>query len=651
MIGHFPPPHPDELLYSVCARFADQVHYPGTEDVVQNLFGTRRFPGSIHLPVHLDHLVSVITPGHRFTVDQFIDEHTLFPFYAPFLQSEHPSEIRKAMRLSGGTSAQARIGRVAEQHRWPSQLRACPHCVREDRQQFGECYWHRVHQILGVEVCPFHACYLLNSDISTHSRHSFAPISAERAIAENLLLIPGVIENTPLEWQLAIARDAYWLLDQKVESPGLEALARCYRSLLAQQGLATYRGTIRTPKLIAKFSSYYSVEFLRHLRSELKMGERKNWLTSLFQADRLQHPVRHLLLIHFLGYSAETFFTVLLDESPFGKGPWPCLNPVCEHYNQPCIDHCTITYTQSVRHQREIRPKGTFKCICGFCYTRIGPDHLDEHIALPNKVITYGPLWDAALISLWNNPLVGINEVARRLNVNPFTLRIQAARLGLVFPRPASKTSSQEKYLLHPRSAGTADPEKLAKYRKAWLAARKAYPEAGRTFLMKQANAAYQWLLKHDLEWLKSHLPARKPPSTPNTRFDWGNRDVQWANEVEAATLSLKGLSERPIRITRVAIAKVMGIPKSMLSGSLEKLPLTKKVLESSLESIDAFDIRQIRWAAILFQQEHFLPTKTQFLRRSGTWTRRNSPAVQQLSDDALRMLSGEEGIGATGRR
>src|SRR5579871_5570290 len=350
MIGHFPPPHPDELLYSVCARFADQVHYPGTEDVVQNLFGTRRFPGSIHLPVHLDHLVSVITPGHRFTVDQFIDEHTLFPFYAPFLQSEHPSEIRKAMRLSGGTSAQARIGRVAEQHRWPSQLRACPHCVREDRQQFGECYWHRVHQILGVEVCPFHACYLLNSDISTHSRHSFAPISAERAIAENLLLIPGVIENTPLEWQLAIARDAYWLLDQKVESPGLEALARCYRSLLAQQGLATYRGTIRTPKLIAKFSSYYSVEFLRHLRSELKMGERKNWLTSLFQADRLQHPVRHLLLIHFLGYSAETFFTVLLDESPFGKGPWPCLNPVCEHYNQPCIDHCTITYTQSVRH-------------------------------------------------------------------------------------------------------------------------------------------------------------------------------------------------------------------------------------------------------------------------------------------------------------
>lgn len=164
MIGHFPTPHPDELLYSTCARFADQVQYSGTEDVVQNLFGTKRFPGSIHLPVHLDHLVSVIPPGHRFTVDQFIDEHTLFPFYAPFLRPEYPSEIRKQMRQSG-IEAQARIGRFAEQQRWPAHLRFCPHCVEEDRRRFGGCYWHRVHQILGVRVCPIHACYLLDSKI------------------------------------------------------------------------------------------------------------------------------------------------------------------------------------------------------------------------------------------------------------------------------------------------------------------------------------------------------------------------------------------------------------------------------------------------------------------------------------------------------
>ena len=41
MIGFFPDPYPDELLYSVLARFQSRVQYPSRESLVRELFGTK----------------------------------------------------------------------------------------------------------------------------------------------------------------------------------------------------------------------------------------------------------------------------------------------------------------------------------------------------------------------------------------------------------------------------------------------------------------------------------------------------------------------------------------------------------------------------------------------------------------------------------
>lgn len=280
-------------------------------------------------------------------------------------------------------------------------------------------------------------------------------------------------------------------------------------------------------------------------------------------------------------------------------------------------------------------------CSCGFCYVRFGPDPLAQNGVLPNRVETYGPLWESALRSLWENPLLGIKKIARQLGVNPVTLRYQAAKLGLKFPRPGYSTASCEKYLPHPKPAWTIAPETLARYRKAWLAVRETYPEASRTFLARQASAEHRWLRKHDIAWLEANQPpARKPPTQARSRPDWSDKDVHWAQEVEATTLRLKGLAGRPRRITCTAIAREIGLPIIMRRASLEKVPQTKEALENSLETIDAFDNRRIKWAAARFQQEQIFPTKTQLLIRAGAYDRRESPLVQQAADDALCMLS-----------
>lgn len=95
MISFFPDPYPDELLYSVCARFADRVQYPGESSVVWQLFGTRNGAAVVDLPSRLGHLVATLPPEHNYTVDQLIDDHTLLPFYSPFCP---PSRITTSAR-------------------------------------------------------------------------------------------------------------------------------------------------------------------------------------------------------------------------------------------------------------------------------------------------------------------------------------------------------------------------------------------------------------------------------------------------------------------------------------------------------------------------------------------------------------------------
>ena len=58
-------------------------------------------------------------------------------------------------------------------------LKYCPLCVQEDRDKYGEAYWHRKHQIRNMLVCPKHHSYLEESDVLAKSEKVFTLSSAE----------------------------------------------------------------------------------------------------------------------------------------------------------------------------------------------------------------------------------------------------------------------------------------------------------------------------------------------------------------------------------------------------------------------------------------------------------------------------------------
>ena len=322
MLGFFPDPHPDELLYSVCSRYHERSGNRAKETTAHDLFGTGRAKVVVDFPSRLGHLVSQFPPGHSYTVERLIDENTMLPYYEPFLPPERACQLRLDMRDGDvGGGIHGRIGVLTSSLRL-DYLRYCPACVAEDVRRCREPYWHRLHQAPGVVVCPEHAVFLETSDVSVlNRRNGEAFITAKRARgAETAAPRPVDPHNRDDRARLLIAQDVLWLMHSRVAAAELDSIRGRYFNLLTDRGLMSGR-KVRKPELEVRFKEYYSPELLEALSCGL---ERHNhWLKRLWQDRRSTHPpLHHLLLMQCLGCSPEDFFNTPA-EFPIAGQPLP----------------------------------------------------------------------------------------------------------------------------------------------------------------------------------------------------------------------------------------------------------------------------------------------------------------------------------------
>src|SRR5579859_3866525 len=381
---------------------------------MQQLFGSTSALTSADLPCNLDHLVAQLPPGRRHRVDDLIDGHTLLPLFTPFLAPERAAKMRSQMHGDGGGGVHFTAGIGASDILFPRQYRFCPACVAADRDEFGETYWHRIHQVPGVLVCPSHAVFLEDAPAALRAPHQAASLaSAERAVlavpprqadADDLL-------HSQLLW---LARDLSWLMNQRKLSPGLAVLKERYAELLCRRGLASYRGTVVIDRLRLATQGGFPPGLLQLVGCEIDAEVEDTWLTRLCRGRRPVHgAVRHVLLMHLLGTSAADFFASRAQRQPFGPGPWPCLNPAAAHCGQLIVTECVV---ESDRPASKLR--GTFTCDCGLIYVRHGPDQNPSDRSRRDSVIAYGPVWDAKLRELWADPSHSQRSISRLLGVH-----------------------------------------------------------------------------------------------------------------------------------------------------------------------------------------------------------------------------------------
>ena len=153
MLTYFPMPYPGEWWYSVLCRYhvrSGHIKYATTISELYNgrpMVHGRLVPGGDCTAV-----LSNLPPG-VLSIDDVLANHTLLPYYTRFFQADKKRQVWDALRAghgSGITSVRTQTPDGTER------LKFCPLCYRVDESKYGEPYWHRVHQIPLMPLCPTH---------------------------------------------------------------------------------------------------------------------------------------------------------------------------------------------------------------------------------------------------------------------------------------------------------------------------------------------------------------------------------------------------------------------------------------------------------------------------------------------------------------
>jgi hypothetical protein len=632
MIAYFPTPFPDELWYSICSRFSDHMRFGTETGVMQALYGSRHAIATVDLPHRLAALASKLPSGHPCTVDAIMDQHTFLSYYSPFLRTATYGAARRFMADADKASIRVKCGACTNRVRPPKHFQSCPECDKENREKFGETYWRRLFQVPGVQICPNHEVFLAPSNIRLDpltNRHKY--FSADKAqLGTRVHRINP--KNSAQQILLELARRIDWLLRRERLNPGLEFLHQQYSEVLASKAFATRAGSVRMSDLRRAIIDFYGQKILELLQCGLP--ERVDgWLGHLLRkSNTAVAPLRHLLLLTTLNVDLERFFypasfKQTLQPTPESIGSWPCLNPVCKHRGESRIDQAQLEPpdTNNVRHV-------TIRCRdCGFTYQlREG----EETPTRANCIIDYGATWKNSLREKWADTGITLRSMARTLGVDPKTVKQRAVELRLSFPRKGKRPVTTKGLYVAKRRDKTKD---LESHRRAWIDLGKNNPTYGTKQLRALAPALYAWLYRNDLRWLVHHKPARKKPLVARAHVNWANRDEELVGHIATIAAQIKNRVGQPQRVTVTAIGRALG-KQSLFEAALAKLPLTRSVINSVLESGEEFAVRRIRMAARKLRQSNGVLQRWKLARAAGLHYRlERQPEIKAALDYEVR--------------
>ena len=504
-------------------------------------------------------------------IEILINNHTLYNYYTNFNIDKIKKSVRKYMiKGKGENKLHYLTGQVASNVKDPTYFKYCSQCLKEDIEEYGP-FWRTYHQLPSVFICLKHCIYL--EDSTFHFRHldsKFADLSQN-----NCLSTGNRNENSLTRVNIDLIRffaEESYKITTKDYNFDQTRLLEIYRYLLNEKGYLKTNGTVNQIELGEDFIRFYGVEFLRLMQSLPSGRDGKCWLRAITRKHRRSfHPIRHLLLIRFLGHSVDTIYQcVSVPYKPFGEEPYLCLNPAANHYLKPVITDLKVTTCYDTK-----RPVGTFSCSCGFIYSRRGPDQIPEDKMKIGRIKQFGDVWFEKL-----NHLINIEKLSYRAT----------ARILKVDTKTIIKYANKEVPLIQ-----EIEVESNIDLKNQWQELKCDYPELSRTELRMKNASLYMRLYRSERDWLFNNSPQIIIKENENKRVNWEERDFLILEEVKNAVIEL-GRSDKPVRVTLTIIGKAIN-RLSLLEKKLDKLPLTKEYIESVTESVEEFQKRRIKWA------------------------------------------------------
>jgi hypothetical protein len=306
MMSLFPAPYPDEILYNVIARYRIRSGNISHRSTLKDVFGSDDFTASLELQPGISRLVSNLPVGSMVTAEQLIHENTMYLFYTAFRSEEQAQTILHEMTREHGRDIHNSVGLMSSAVKPSLFFRHCTQCDLLDLEEYGERYWRRIHQIPGVNICTKHGVWLCDSKVSIRgaNKYVFTEPTEENCPLDKVEI---VIQKQFLERYSLLINNIEKLLRTSYPHRPMEWFHGCYKQRLIDKGYANKNGRVDHISLRSDFKGYYGEDLLHILQCSIE-GD-SNWLKLIFQKHRKGFaPIRHLILMQFLGLALEDVF-------------------------------------------------------------------------------------------------------------------------------------------------------------------------------------------------------------------------------------------------------------------------------------------------------------------------------------------------------
>ncbi|GMA58091.1 hypothetical protein GCM10025858_25940 [Alicyclobacillus sacchari] len=111
------------------------------------------------------------------------------------------------------------------------------------------------------------------------------------------------------ELNQAYIRNAMFLMSGDYKKKELHHIVDFYVDRLRERGFASARGFIYVQDFVDEFLRFYPSDYLSLMQSDVNVNQKANWLRLFVRNNgKNRSPLRHLLVLQFLGVSAEEFF-------------------------------------------------------------------------------------------------------------------------------------------------------------------------------------------------------------------------------------------------------------------------------------------------------------------------------------------------------
>lgn len=556
---------PDETVGSVAARYHLLSCNVSTRRSLFEMFGCRGFAPNSSLPSRLAYFAGFVRG-----TDSPADAHavaastTLLSYFTFFWCRDAAARLANEMVAAAYPKASA--GLLASTFGASDSLKYCGMCVIDDTKTFGVPYWHRVHQLPEVVICPRHMILLQERLRSADllDRHALPLPPDER----NSLPTPQV-NPALLDMQLRFAKHSAALLelDQHYINPG--TLQLTYQSRLIEKHLAKRSGRIDQVALREELSQYHhNFEFLPHSECLRSGGScESSWLERIVRKPRTrQHPVLHLLLVDFLFGGPENL--MLHFRVPLEKRRPKAL--CVENYEEKQIRHLLIERGLSLRAAAKQMGRTV-------AFVRVRAKALSLHFRQNPRQIS-DELEKQIFNCLWAGSSIAETALAAMVSAVSVYRIVQAD--------PVLKAHIERRKLDANRS------HRRERFAKACTSDACRVKTVG-----KVSPADYAWLMRNDRDWLKQFLESQQRGSSNHrARVDWSERDTILVSKLRCVVHKLLVTDQRPVRITVSELGRRTR-SVSLLQKKLYKLPQTSAYLASAVETTLEYQKRRIEWA------------------------------------------------------